>query len=89
MTQSLKAKPVRKVAQTKTPVAKRPIKQTVYKMEPSAPTVTKVKTQIKDVYVIEAKDLWLDFLNRMRINNHEVVELFKQTKELINTATKK
>ena len=51
--------------------------------------VTLVKTQLEGVYVIEAKVLWRDFLNRMKINNYEVKALFNQTKELINKATNK
>ena len=51
--------------------------------------VTLVETHLEGVYVIEAKDLWRDFLNRMSINNYEVKALFNQTKELINKATNK
>ena len=58
--------------------------------------VTLVETQLEGVYVIEAKVLWQDFRNRMKINNYEVKalfnqskELFNQTKELINKATNK
>ena len=51
----------------------------------SEETVTLVKSTVEGVNVISMQDLMRDFKNRMTINNHELRELGKDLRWVVNT----
>ena len=68
------------------PVRKR--KDTTYKpmteQTSTLQTVTKVQSHLPDYQLIDRNALWDDFQTRLKINNYEVTEAFKQLKEVVN-----
>ena len=47
-------------------------------------TLTKVKSHLPNVQLIDRNALWEDFTNRMKINNYEVSEAMKDLKQVVN-----
>jgi len=47
-------------------------------------TLTKVQSHLSDIQLIDRNALWDDFKNRMKINNYEVNQAFKELKEVVN-----
>ena len=78
---------------TKAPLKPRPVRKPRKMTEQtnttdSPTTITKVQSHRPDVQLIDRHALWDDFQARMKINNYEVGEAFKDLKSVIN-ATKK
>ena len=59
---------------------------TITKDEPI--TLTKVKSHLPDVHLIDRNALWEDFQNRVKINNYEVKEAFKDLKNVVDLMNK-
>ena len=59
-----------------------PSKVTITKEEPI--TLTKVKSHLPDIQLISRDALWEDFRNRVKINNYEVKEAFKDLKNVVD-----
>tara|TARA_R100000353_G_scaffold158744_2_gene118083 strand:- start:1202 stop:1417 length:216 start_codon:yes stop_codon:yes gene_type:complete len=57
-------------------------KVTITKQQPV--TLTKVQSHLPDIQLIDRNALWDDFKNRMKINNYEVNQAFKELKEVVN-----
>jgi len=70
---TLKPKPVYKKTVTKKTMTEQP-----------KHTITKVKSHLEDVYLIEREVLWEDFKNRVRINNYECKQAFNDLKGVVN-----
>ena len=47
-------------------------------------TLTKVQSHLADIQLISRDALWEDFQNRVKINNYEVSEVFKDLKYVVN-----
>ena len=47
-------------------------------------TVTKVKSHLDDVYLIEREALWHDMQQRIKIHNYEVKEALADLKKVVN-----
>ena len=69
-------------------------KVTITKQTPV--TLTKVQSHLPDIQVIDRDSLWLDFQNRLKINNYEVREaladlnkVIKQMKPYVDQAVTK
>ena len=56
-------------------------KVTITKPDPI--TLTKVQSHLADIQLIDRNALW-DFQNRVKINNYEVSEVFKDLKYVVN-----
>ena len=56
--------------------------------EPTPVTLTKVQSQLPDVQLISRDALWEDFQNRVKINNYEVKEVFKDLKSVVEFTKK-
>ena len=56
--------------------------------EPTPVTLTKVQSQLPDVQLISRDALWEDFQNRVKINNYEVKEVFKDLKSVVDLLNK-
>ena len=52
--------------------------------EQTKPTITKVKSHLDDVYLIEREVLWEDFKNRVKINNYECQQAFNDLKQVVS-----
>ena len=78
-TTQLKPRPVRKRTKKMT----EPLK-VVIPTEPTPVTLTKVQSQLPDVQLISRDALWEDFQNRVKINNYEVKEVFKDLKSVVD-----
>ena len=63
-----------------------PSKVTITKDEPI--TLTKVKSHLPDVHLIDRDALWEDFQNRVKINNYEIKEAFKDLKNVVDLMNK-
>ena len=63
-----------------------PSKVTITKDEPI--TLTKVKSHLPDVHLIDRNALWEDFQNRVKINNYEIKEAFKDLKNVVDLMNK-
>jgi len=59
-----------------------PSKVTITKEEPI--TLTKVKSHLPDIQLISRDALWEDFQARVKINNYEVKEVFKDLKSVVD-----
>ena len=59
-----------------------PSKVTITKDEPI--TLTKVKSHLPDVHLIDRNALWEDFQNRVKINNYEIKEAFNDLKNVVD-----
>ena len=70
---TLKPKPVYKKTVTKKTMT-----------EQTKPTITKVKSHLDDVYLIEREVLWEDFKNRVKINNYECQQAFNDLKQVVS-----
>ena len=69
-------------------------KVTITKQTPV--TLTKVQSHLPDIQVIDRDSLWVDFQNRLKINNYEVREaladlnkVIKQMKPYVDQAVTK
>ena len=51
--------------------------------ETTSKTIKLVESHIKDVYLIERDALWNDFQNRLKINNYEVSQVYKELKGVV------
>ena len=80
-TTTLKPRPVRKRKKTMTEQTYES-KVTITKQQPV--TLTKVQSHLPDIQLIDRNALWDDFKNRMKINNYEVNQAFKELKEVVN-----
>ena len=92
-TKTLKPRPVRKRTKTMTEQTYES-KVTITKQTPV--TLTKVQSHLPDIQVIDRDSLWLDFQNRLKINNYEVREaladlnkVIKQMKPYVDQAVTK
>ena len=63
-----------------------PSKVTITKDEPI--TLTKVKSHLPDVHLIDRNALWEDFQNRVKINNYEIKEAFNDLKNVVDLMNK-
>ena len=63
-----------------------PSKVTITKEEPI--TLTKVKSHLPDIQVIDRDALWEDFRNRVKINNYEIKEVMKDLKSVVEFTRK-
>ena len=77
----LKPRPTRKRTKKMTEQTY-PSTVTITKDEPI--TLTKVKSHLPDVHLIDRNALWEDFQNRVKINNYEVKEAFKDLKNVVD-----
>jgi hypothetical protein len=63
-----------------------PSKVTITKEEPI--TLTKVKSHLPDIQLIDKDALWEDFRNRVKINNYELKEVMKDLKSVVEFTKK-
>ena len=59
---------------------------TITKEEPI--TLTKVKSHLPDIQLIDKDALWEDFRNRVKINNYELKEVMKDLKSVVEFTKK-
>ena len=59
---------------------------TITKEEPI--TLTKVKSHLSDIQLIDKDALWEDFRNRVKINNYELKEVMKDLKSVVEFTKK-
>ena len=59
---------------------------TITKEEPI--TLTKVKSHLPDIQLIDKDALWEDFRNRVKINNYELKEVMKDLKSVVDFTKK-
>ena len=78
----LKPRPVRKTRKKKVTEQTYPSKVTITKEEPI--TLTKVKSHLPNIQLISRDALWEDFRARVKINNYEVKEVFKDLKSVVD-----
>ena len=72
---TLKPKPVYKKTVTK---------RTMTEQQSTPQTLTKVKSHLDDVYLIERNALWNDMQQRIKIHNYEVKEALNDLKKVVN-----
>ena len=77
MSQTLKPRPVYK----KQVVRK---SKTMTEQSSTPQTLTKVKSHLDDIYLIERDALWNDMQQRIKIHNYEVKEAFADLKNVVN-----
>ena len=77
-----KLKPIRKVK----PMTEQTAKPSNQGLELTSESITLVKTDMPDVNVISMQDLMADFKKRMTINNHELRELGKDLRWVVDKA---
>jgi len=77
-----KTKPIRKVK----PMTEQTAKPSNQGLELTSESITLVKTDMPDVNVISMQDLMADFKKRMTINNHELRELGKDLRWVVDKA---
>jgi len=63
-----------------------PSKVTITKEEPI--TLTKVKSHLPDIQLIDRDALWEDFRNRVKINNYECKEVMNDLKSVVEFTKK-
>jgi len=68
-------------AKRRKPMVEQPI--TNSPKETTSKTIDLVESHIKDVYLIERDALWNDFQNRLKINNYEVSQVYKELKGVV------
>ena len=78
-TTTLKPRPIRK---KRTPIIKQMTEQST-----TPQTITKVKSHLDDVYLIEREQLWNDMQQRIKIHNYECKAAMSDLKNVV-TKTK-
>ena len=68
-------------AKRRKPMVEQPI--TNSPKETTSKTIKLVESHIKDVYLIERDALWNDFQNRIKINNYEVSQVYKELQGVV------
>ena len=68
-------------AKRRKPMVEQPI--TNSPKETTSKTLKLVESHIKDVYLIERDALWNDFQNRIKINNYEVSQVYKELQGVV------
>ena len=68
-------------AKRRKPMVEQPI--TNSPKETTSKTIKLVESHIKDVYLIERDALWNDFQNRIKINNYEVSQVYREFKDVV------
>jgi hypothetical protein len=79
MSQTLKPRPV----YTKQSTRK---SKTMQEQSSTPQTLTKVQSHLSNVQLISRNALWEDFQNRLKINNYEVSEAFKDLKKVVKAS---
>ena len=69
-------------AKRRKPMVTQPTNTTPPK-ETTSKSINLVESHIKDVYLIERDALWDDFQNRIKINNYEVTQVYKEFKDVV------
>ena len=69
-------------AKRRKPMVEQPVNTTPPK-ETTSKSINLVESHIKDVYLIERDALWNDFQNRIKINNYEVTQVYKEFKDVV------
>ena len=85
-TTQLKPRPVGKARKKKVTEQTYPSKVTITKEEPI--TLTKVKSHLPDIQVIDRDALWEDFRNRVKINNYELKAAMEDLKSVVEFTKK-
>ena len=69
------------------PVYKKTVtKKTMNEQSSTPQTLTKVQSHLSDIQLISRNALWEDFQNRLKINNYEVSEAFKDLKKVVKAS---
>ena len=68
-------------AKRRKPMVEQPI--TNSPKETTSKTLKLVESHIKDIYLIERDALWNDFQNRIKINNYEVSQVYKELQGVV------
>ena len=59
-------------------------KKTMTEQQSTPQTLTKVKSHLDDIYLIERNALWHDMQQRIKIHNYEVKEALNDLKQVVN-----